>query len=221
VPDFLKYLFSIFDFRFWVDRITEINLAPRNRQTQISFNQNFNGGLQKTLLLGVLLFSSNIAYRRDAAIPQFDATMIAIAISGISVYLLTFLLTFSFVKDIHVTRYLVNLIILHIALSAIAILILSLCGFADFFDRISSVVGASILDRDWFWWLVSYLFALFCVFFVSVFFLYNSYIVHAASVSRLVRKPSLNLKVCFIRLFLISAYTSAILDAYVTYKLTR
>jgi hypothetical protein len=150
-----ELLTQLLNFRLWIDGIEHMDYAEKCECKKKVFNDvTFKGGVQKILLLAVLLFACSFTFwtaknvSPDDIEKIFSKSFITTIVSGFSVYFLFNLIGHAVTKNINSTRYNANILILHLGLSLSSMLLGNVTGlgmkFDDFVFKVSGSAKFSV-----------------------------------------------------------------------------
>jgi hypothetical protein len=133
--DVIQKLLDLFDFRLWSENLKFLVLVDSQENSK-SFTDNFKGGLQKTLILSLLVVACNVTYRSGRNAADVTGLIMPIAVAGFSLYILTFHVIQIFLRDNDRARYYSNLLIMHLVLTLSVILVVNVVGVSnEFYEK--------------------------------------------------------------------------------------
>jgi hypothetical protein len=125
------------NFRLWVDGLGHLQYQDKSDSEQESFNdKTFKGGIQKVILLAVLLFACSYTFWTAKSVSPddidkiFSKSFLTTVVSGFAIYMLFNMLVVSYTKKVVAARYRSNILILHFALSLSFMLVGNVLGLA-------------------------------------------------------------------------------------------
>jgi hypothetical protein len=122
MTDLFEKLKEVFDFRWWSDSLKYLVLTDSD-ENKLAFTEHFKGGLQKTIILSLLVVACNITFRSVGKAENVTGMILPIAVAGFSLYLVTFHSMNIFIRKNERTRYYSNLLILHLVLTLSIVLL--------------------------------------------------------------------------------------------------
>jgi magnesium-transporting ATPase (P-type) len=125
------------NFRLWVDGASYFRYNTLDEKKVANFNDEiFKGGIQKIVLLSVLLFACSYTFwsakgKNPEDIEKiFSATFQSTVVSGFAVYFLVSTLMYVWRQDVSLARFDANLLIIHVAVCLSLILIFNVSGWS-------------------------------------------------------------------------------------------
>jgi hypothetical protein len=143
--DFLAFLRDFFNFKIIIDNFKYFLINFSSDAEMDNFNSSFSAGIQKTLVLGMLIVANNVLYRRDQASVDFAKQIVPVFVSGFAVFIIVNFAVYLFTKSSHKARAASNILILHLIITLSMLLVSILIGFSKLIDDLVF----SVMSKDY------------------------------------------------------------------------